>query len=96
MATVNDDILLDEDGDDLVRDGDWAVGDGTLDDCWIIFGLNKGTVKSDPLLGPNLQLMINAPTVPTTIKQALDLALEMDGKTPKKLDIVNGHIDFEI
>lgn len=96
MATDNNDILLDDDGEDKVKDGDFAVGDGTIDDCFIIFRLNKGMLKGNVMMGPNLQLMINDNKPPTKIKQEMSLSLEMDGKTAKKLDIVNGVLDFEI
>ena len=42
MATDNTDILLDADGDDKVANGDFALGDGRLDDGEIIFKLNTG------------------------------------------------------
>ena len=96
MATDNNDILIDADGDDIVKDGDVDIGDGTIDDCLIIFRTNKGDVKSDPLLGPNIIRMINAAQTPTEMKQELMLNLRMDAKEPKKLNIKDGNIDFEI
>lgn len=96
MATDNEDILLDDDGDDLVSGGDFVVADGKLDDCYIIFQLNKGALKGTPLMGPNLQLMINDSKPPTAIKQACDLSLQMDGKSAKSLEVVDGKIAFEI
>lgn len=88
----NYDILLDEDGDDKVVNGDFAVGDGYEDDCLIICQLNKGVLKSEPMLGPNLILMINANKAPTEIKQDLRLALSSDGKDPQIVDIKEGNI----
>ena len=96
MAKDNDDILLDSDGDESVADGDFAIGDGTLDDCYIIFKLNKGQWKSDVLIGANLQIMINAAKPKTDMKQQIAISLLRDGKEAKRLDIVNGNIDFEI
>ncbi|HXU28018.1 MAG TPA: hypothetical protein VN698_12380 [Bacteroidia bacterium] len=92
----NVDILRDAAGDDLIRDGDFAIGDGTLDDCLIIFKLNKGALKSDPILGPELQKMINSKMSPTQIKQILLLNLKRDNKTPKTLNVVNGNIKLEM
>ena len=48
MVTDNDDILSDSDGDEAASNGDFAVGDGTLDDCFIIFGLNTTSQNSPP------------------------------------------------
>jgi hypothetical protein len=97
MAKENIDILLDDNGDDLIRDGDFAIGDGTLDDCLIIFKLpSKGSLKSDPLLSPELQKMINSKMSPTQMQQVLLLNLKRDGKTPKSLKVVNGKINLDM
>lgn len=96
MATDNDDILLTSDGDDLVRNGDFAIGDGRLDDCLIIMKTNTGTIKSDPILGPNLINIINKHNGSGEMKQALSLHLKRDNKTYKKLEVKNGNIQFEI
>jgi hypothetical protein len=96
MATENDDIILDQDGEDLVDNGDFVVDDGKLDDCLIILKTNKGEVKSDPMLGPNLIKMMNANVTTTDLKQEILLNLKMDSKEPKKLDIKDGNIDLSI
>ena len=96
MAKDSDDILIDDSGDEAVKDGDFNIDDGTLDDCYIIFRLNKGAWKSDVLIGPNLQLMINAALPKTDIKQEIAISLLRDGKEAKSLDIVDGNIEFEI
>lgn len=88
----NFDIVLDADSDDAVANGDFVVSDGYEDDCLIICQLNKGVLKSDPMLGPNLIHMINANKAPTEIKQDIKLALASDGKDPKTLDIKEGNI----
>lgn len=96
MAKENIDILLDANGDDKVVGGDFAIGDGTLDDCIIIMKLTTGSLKSDPKLGPNLVEMNNAKKSPTEIQQVMKLHLKRDNKTVKSLKIVNGEIKLEI
>lgn len=96
MVTDNNDILLDGDGDDQIGDGDFITGDGRLDDCGIIFRLNTGALKSDPVLAPNLITLINSKGGSGEIKKALRIHLERDSKLYKKLEVVNGVIDFEI
>jgi hypothetical protein len=88
--------LIDSNGDEIVTAGDFAIGDGTLDDCNIIFRLNTGALKSDPILGPNLITMINSNKQDADIKQSLALHLARDNKYAKKLDIKNGNITFTI
>ena len=96
MATDNDDILIDNNGDEIIKNGDFAIGDGSLDDCFIIFKLNTGVLKSDPILGPNLITMMNKQGAQQEMKQALKLHLNRDKKTYKKLDIKDGKIVFEL
>jgi len=96
MATDNTDILLDENGDDQIKGGDFAVGDGTLDDCFIIFKLNTAALKQDPILAPNLVSMMNSTASNDDMKRAISLNLQRDNKKYKKLAVKNGIIDFEL
>jgi hypothetical protein len=96
MAMDNQDILLDTDFEDKVVDGDFAVGDGILDDCNIILKLNTGALKSDVVIGPNLIRLMNSNISPTQFKQEIKLHLNRDGKYPKKLEIVEGNINIEM
>lgn len=96
MATANYDILMTDDGDDLIEGGDFAVGDGTLDDCVCIFKLNSGSLKMDPVLGPNLVLMTNKNISAGDIKRELGLHLERDNKRYKSLSIKDGKIGIEL
>ena len=89
MATDNYDILLDDDGDDSIKNGDFEIGDGTEDDCVIILKLNRGTLKSDLLLGPNLTSMMNQKNGLSDLKQAIRIHLERDGKRAKNITITD-------
>jgi hypothetical protein len=92
--TRYNDYLLDEDDEDLVEDGDLSVGDGREDDCYCILKSNTNTWKNDPILGPNLVLMLNGRVSPTDLKQIVTLHLRRDEKEPKKIDVQDG--DFQI
>jgi hypothetical protein len=92
----NIDILLDENGDDAAENGDFKIGDGRLDDCYTIFKLNSNSLKYDPVLAPNLVMMINSKASSLDIKQALALNLGRDNKKYKTLEVKNGIIHFEI
>ncbi|MCE9539752.1 MAG: hypothetical protein K8R85_11110, partial [Bacteroidetes bacterium] len=92
----NIDILLDSDGDDVAENGDFKIGDGRLDDCCAIFKLNSNSLKYDPILAPNLVMMMNSKTSSLEIKQTLALNLGRDNKKYKVLEVKNGNIDFEI
>jgi hypothetical protein len=81
MTIMATDILLDE-NDDLLFDanGELVLGDCDLQEVGIIARINKGEVKSDPLLGPNLIELIHANAKPEEFKQRMKIALARDGK----------------
>lgn len=92
----NVDILLDENNEDKIEGGDFAIGDGILDDCSIILSLNTGSLKSDVMLAPNLIRMINSNISPTEIKQQIKLHLNRDNKYPKQVSLTNGFVNIEM
>lgn len=75
------DLLLDE-NDDLLFDsnGELVIGESDLQEVGIIARINKGEVKSDPLLGPNLIELIHANANQNEFKQRMKIALARDGK----------------
>lgn len=93
---TNVDIKLSDDFDDVIENGDDAIGNGIMDDCLIITQLNQGALKSDVILGPNIIKMINSKTGEADLKKALRLHLERDGKNVKKLNIKDGKFGIEI
>lgn len=90
------DILMDENGDELVENGDFAVDDAVLDDVQVILNLNSGGLKSDPILGPNLFFLMNGKVSTTELKQRLALHLKRDNKFPKRIDVVDGNFDVKM
>jgi hypothetical protein len=90
------DILMDENGDELVENGDFAVDDAVLDDVQVILNLNSGGLKSDPILGPNLFFLMNGKVSTTELKQRLALHLKRDNKFPKTIDVVDGNFDVKM
>lgn len=75
------DLLLDE-TDDIQFDvnGELIYGDTTLQEVGLIARINKGELRNDPLLGPNLIELIKANGSKAEIKQRLKLHLERDEK----------------
>lgn len=92
----NTDVLLDANGDEMIANGDFVIGDGREDDGVIIMKLNSGALKQDPFLGPNLISKINSKTSLSDIKQAIGLHLRRDGKEPVSIEIVNGVLKVKI
>lgn len=74
------DILLDENNDLIIRNGDFQIGDSLSQEVSIILGLAQGELKSDPLLGPNLTLLMNSKANKTRVQTRVKLHLKRDGK----------------
>ena len=97
MVTDNNtDILLDNDYEDKVENGDFAIGDGVQDDCQVILGLTTGALKSDPILAPNLIQLINSNKGPSEVIQKIKLNLNRDSKYPKSIELKNGAVDIKL
>ncbi len=97
MAKDNQDILLDDTGDDKVENGDFAIGDGSMDDCFSILKLNQGALKYDPILGPNLIRMTNSKGSDSDISNVVRLNFERDNKMKvvKSLVVKSGVINLK-
>ena len=61
MAQVNDgDFLEDEDGDLIIENGDFKIGDATLQHVKDILVAAPGHYKQSPAIGADIQQIINA------------------------------------
>lgn len=73
------DILLDENDDLIIANGDFLLGDSLTQEVGIILRLNQGDLKSDPLLGPNL-IRLEKSTEINEFQERVKVHLERDGK----------------
>lgn len=74
------DIILGDDGDLLIVNNDFAIGDPLTQDVSRILRMNKGELKSDPLLGCNMIELMKSEASQTTIETIVKLNLQRDGK----------------
>jgi hypothetical protein len=79
------DYLHTEESDLMIRNGDFAVGESTLQEVGIVLRLNPGELKSDPVLGPGLIRFIKSNAGDAVIRQKARLHLERDGKNYEQL-----------
>ena len=87
----NNDILLDSDGDLLIKDGDFVIGFSTGQEIKDIIISGKGWWKGSPLTGVNMLAEINAPlTLPVKngLQKTIKVQLEYDGMKVNKVDAV--------
>ncbi|MCO5253639.1 MAG: hypothetical protein M9892_04645 [Bacteroidetes bacterium] len=74
------DFLSDMDEDEVAVNGDFAFGESTQQELADIIRLNKGQLKSDPLLGPELVRMVNAKAKSVDVEQVMRDNLSRDNK----------------
>lgn len=91
MTKSNTDILLDDDMDLKFENGDFAVGNAFWQDIQIIMSLTKGSLRSDPVLGPDLILLKNKAISKTEIIKRIKLNLQRDNKQVS-IKIIDGKI----
>jgi len=81
------DILLDEDLDLLIVNGDLVIGESDLQHIELIARSNTGDWKENPTFGVNIRKAINDEGGYTAAKHTLQLQLEADGATVASISI---------
>lgn len=79
------DILLDNEDNVRIENGDFVVGECIDQEVSIILRLHKGELKEDPVLGCDLIRLINSNITETELKQIIKLQLARDGKSYDEL-----------
>lgn len=77
---MEQDILLDENDDLIIENGDFNLGDSLTQDVGIILRLNQGELKSDPLLGASIIRLVNSSIDDDELQTKIKLHLQRDGK----------------
>jgi hypothetical protein len=73
-------ILLDENNDLKIANGDLVIGDTLMQEVGIILQMNQGEFKFDPLLGANLVVNMRGIKNKSKIESLIDTQLTLDGK----------------
>lgn len=74
------DILLDQDNDLQIMNGDFIIGESLMQEVGIILQMNQGELKSDPLIGANLTTRIRGVKDNLKLQRHIETQLEMDDK----------------
>lgn len=75
-----DDILLDENFDLIISDGDFAIGESELQEVANILKSVEGNFKANPLIGANMEQYIRQGDNKSKIEQRVRIALKRDNK----------------
>ncbi|MDJ1494150.1 hypothetical protein QNI19_14495 [Cytophagaceae bacterium DM2B3-1] len=81
------DILLDDNNDLLIQNGDIVIGNCDLQNIQLICLSNTGDWKENPTFGVNIKKSLLDHEPYTAIKHALQIQLEADGATVEKIVI---------
>jgi hypothetical protein len=84
MAT---DILLDENGDLRIENGDLVTGESEAQHIEHLMVMNKGEYKGSPLTGAGIPAMLKSGNKRAVIEREVMLQLERDGYKVKTLKI---------
>lgn len=74
------DILLDDSDDLNIVNGDFVIGESTLQEVGIILRLNSGELRNDPVLAPNLIQLVNSASKEQEFEERVRLFLRRDNK----------------
>jgi hypothetical protein len=84
------DILLDENDDFDIVNGDFVIGESVLQEVGIILRLNSGDLKSDPVLAPNLVQLVNSAENKQEFERRVRIHLKRDNKNYNELkELIN-------
>jgi len=74
------DIVLDENDNLTIANGDFVIDESVLQEVGIILRLNSGELKSDPVLAPNLIQLVNSASNNQEFEERVRLFLKRDNK----------------
>ena len=94
MAEVFD-IILDNEMDLIIEDGDFVVEESTLQHQNILLLSHKGQFKQSPTIGVGIDIFLNDEVTSDEIRRRIQEQFELDGMTIQKLKI-NGRTNLTI
>jgi hypothetical protein len=72
-------ILLDADNDLKIENGTVKVGDRKMQDAYVVLSIGQGEIKTDPIVGTNLNRMIRGKESREKIRKMIEISLENVG-----------------
>lgn len=88
------DILLSTELDIMFANGDFVIGDSTMQNQYLILSTHKGEWKENPFIGTGLEDMLNDDGGEAYWKQKISEELERDGMDVRDVKINNGQIQI--
>lgn len=73
------DIILDDDGDLLIQNGDFVVGESDMQHLQLIVSLANGSLKQFPLQGVGIMSYSGSSGQAATLRNSIKIKAEADG-----------------
>ncbi len=89
------DILLDDNNDVQVKDGDFVVGNSDNQNVELLFLANKADWKQNPMIGIGINEMIKG-HMTTEVRRNIDVGLSADGYKARSITINNGIVQIDV
>ncbi|MEQ8685438.1 MAG: hypothetical protein RIE86_09100 [Imperialibacter sp.] len=90
------DILTDSEGNILIENGDFVIGDSEEQEIYELIFATKGDWKETPLAGFGVKRFLKGVTNEARFKSELKDEMKKDGKTGRKITFNDGLTDFTI
>lgn len=85
------DILLDETGDLAIKDGDFVIGESTIQHQQLLLSSQKGEWKENPLVGVGIENYLNDDTINDMMNE-ISSQFEKDGMKIKSINSANSEL----
>ncbi len=85
------DILLDETGDLAIKDGDFVIGESTIQHQQLLLASQKGEWKENPLVGVGIENYLNDDTTNDMMNE-ISSQFEKDGMKIKSINSANSEL----
>lgn len=73
------DYILDDEGNWKIANGDFVSGESLVQEVGEICDINQGEYKNNPLIGPNLVMLVNSNSSSQDIQEKIRQHLKLDG-----------------
>lgn len=91
---MRQDILLDNNEELVIQDGDFKIGPSDLQHVYHIIRIPKGAWKQFPLTGVGEARFLNAP-LGASLRRDIQLQLQADGYRLKSIGLKNNALDVQ-
>lgn len=95
MAREVFDMILDDDNDLVVKNGDWLIGESTEQHLKVILIANKGEFRDAPFFGVGLNNYLKGDGQQVALKREIEKMMTLDGMQVNKIQVSDSLYEIE-